>query len=64
MVRFYKPIMLQPICLNCHGPEEQLLPELKTTLDELYPEDQARNFKVGDLRGVFRVEMDPAVITP
>ncbi len=53
----YKPIMLQAVCLNCHGAEEQLLPELKTVLDELYPQDKARGFKVGDLRGAFRVEM-------
>lgn len=56
--RFYKPIMLQGLCLNCHGPEEALLPELKTVLDELYPEDKARGFKVGDLRGAFRVEIE------
>lgn len=61
-VRYYKPIMLQPICLNCHGPEEQLLPELKTVLDELYPEDQARNFQVGELRGVFRVDLTPEAL--
>jgi hypothetical protein len=57
-VRFYKPIILQEVCLNCHGSDEQFLPELKKTLDELYPGDQARGFQVGDLRGVFRVEME------
>lgn len=53
----YKPILLQPLCVNCHGAEEQLLPELVTVLDDLYPEDRARGFKVGDLRGAFRVEI-------
>lgn len=57
-IRVYKPIMLQPVCLNCHGPDEQLLPDLKTLLDELYPEDRARGFQVGDLRGGFRVEIE------
>lgn len=56
--RVYKPIMLQPVCLNCHGADEQLLPELKTVLDDLYPEDRARGFKVGDLRGAFRVDIE------
>ena len=57
VVRFYKPIMLLPVCINCHGSDEQLIPELKTELDELYPGDQARDFRVGDLRGAFRVEL-------
>jgi hypothetical protein len=54
----YKPIMLQPLCLNCHGPEDQLLPPLKAVLDDLYPEDKARGFQMGDLRGAFRVEIE------
>lgn len=56
--RFYKPILLKPLCLNCHGPEEQLLPELKVVLGNLYPDDKAKGYKVGDLRGAFRVEIE------
>ena len=53
---FYKPIMVQAICLKCHGKTETLAPKLITLLDEKFPEDKARGFSEGDLRGVFRVE--------
>ncbi|HKK71373.1 MAG TPA: DUF3365 domain-containing protein [Candidatus Krumholzibacteria bacterium] len=43
------------LCLNCHGPESTLEPELKGRLDELYPQDRATGFEVGDLRGAFVV---------
>lgn len=43
------------LCLNCHGAESSLEPELKGRLAELYPQDQATGFEVGDLRGGFVV---------
>jgi len=55
---FYKPIMVQVICLKCHGRTETLAPKLVTLLDEKYPEDKARGFSEGDLRGVFRVKVE------
>lgn len=41
-------------CLTCHGSE--LNPAVKTKLTELYPNDQAKGFKQGDLRGAFIVK--------
>jgi hypothetical protein len=38
-------------CLNCHG--ESISPEVDAKLKALYPNDQARGFKEGDLRGAF-----------
>jgi hypothetical protein len=49
--RYMKAIPTGGICLNCHG--EQLKPEVAAKLDELYPKDQARGFKPGDIRGAF-----------
>lgn len=54
------PIRLQAKCLGCHGERDQLLPEIRTALDELYPTDRATGFAEGDLRGWFWVEV-PAV---
>lgn len=51
------PIRLQAKCLGCHGQREQLLPEIRTALDELYPADRATGFDEGDLRGWFWVEV-------
>lgn len=55
---FYRPITLQPLCLNCHGtPNEQILPETLAVIDSLYPADKARNYRIGDLRGMWHVAM-------
>ena len=51
---YVEPILLQPLCLNCHG--EQLAPNVASRINELYPEDRAVGFDVGDFRGVFWVE--------
>lgn len=49
--RYMKAIPTAALCLNCHG--ETLSPEVDAKLKELYPNDQARGFKEGDLRGAF-----------
>lgn len=54
--RFYKPLIVQELCTKCHGPSEMMGAELKALIDQLYPEDQARNYKVGDIRGAIAVE--------
>ncbi|MCA9190671.1 MAG: DUF3365 domain-containing protein [Planctomycetales bacterium] len=51
------PIMLKPQCLACHGASESLAPEISDKLAALYPEDQAKGFADGDLRGWFWVEI-------
>ena len=43
------------LCLQCHGMEEDLAPELLARLNELYPGDIATGFSEGDLRGAFVV---------
>ena len=49
--RYMKAIPTAALCLNCHG--ETLSPEVDAKLKELYPNDQGRGFKEGDLRGAF-----------
>jgi hypothetical protein len=48
---FAKPIVLQPMCVACHGSVEQISPEVKAKLSELYPNDKAVNYQPGQLRG-------------
>lgn len=52
VVRYMKAIPMggEP-CVTCHG--GNLQPELAAKIDELYPEDQARGFQPGELRGAF-----------
>ena len=49
--RFMKAIPTGEVCLACHG--SNLSPELVETLDKAYPQDQARGFALGDIRGAF-----------
>lgn len=42
--------MAQP-CLACHG--RAIEPELAALIDQRYPDDQARGFGEGELRGAF-----------
>lgn len=52
--RMMKAIPTAEVCTKCHGAE--IAEPLAAKLDELYPEDQARGFKVGDLRGAFTLK--------
>ncbi|MAD43713.1 MAG: glutamate synthase [Oceanospirillaceae bacterium] len=49
--RYMKAIPTGGLCVTCHGAE--LSEPVKARLAQLYPEDQARGFSVGDLRGAF-----------
>lgn len=52
--RYMKAIPTGEICLNCHG-GETVKPEVEARLAELYPDDKARGFSVGDIRGAFTI---------
>lgn len=46
------------LCLNCHGSKEsEIAPDTWKVLQEKYPEDQAFNHKVGDLRGMWSIRL-------
>lgn len=49
--RYMQAIPTGGLCLTCHG--AVLTPEVIRTLDETYPEDRARGFSLGDIRGAF-----------
>ncbi len=51
--RYMKAIPTQEICLTCHG--SQIAAPVVEKIESLYPEDQARGFEKGDLRGAFTV---------
>ncbi|MDH5766256.1 MAG: DUF3365 domain-containing protein [Gammaproteobacteria bacterium] len=41
-------------CLMCHG--EKARQDIDSKLSELYPEDKARGYKTGDIRGAFTLK--------
>jgi len=50
--RYMKAIPTQGLCLACHG-GEAVTPAVELALKKYYPDDQARRFKEGDIRGAF-----------
>lgn len=55
-IHFFKPIILQAMCLNCHGiPGQQIADRTLSRIRQLYPADRAVNFKEGDLRGAWHI---------
>jgi len=55
-VKVYIPIMIEKVCLNCHGKIGQ---ELKASTYEVikkyYPNDEAIDYSEGDLRGIWSI---------
>jgi hypothetical protein len=55
-IAFYAPIMMQDLCLKCHGKlGETLKAEDYAVIQELYPEDKAIGYATGDLRGIWSI---------
>jgi len=57
---FYAPIIMGiPTCLKCHGnTEADIEPEVLQVISKKYPADKATGFKMGELRGLFKVEFE------
>lgn len=59
-VHYFKPIMLQAMCKNCHGnPDADIPPEALAEILKRYPGDSAVGFKEGDLRGIWHLVFTP-----
>lgn len=57
-VRLVSPLMTNELCVTCHG--EEIAPPILAAIEERYPDDEARGYQIGDLRGVVwaRAECD------
>ncbi len=53
LFRYMKAIPVGEVCLMCHG--TALNHDIVAALDKLYPEDMARGFEIGEIRGAFTV---------
>ena len=58
---YTKPILLNnPLCLNCHGSVgSQINNETHQIIQKYYPLDQAVDYQLGDLRGMWTIKFDP-----
>lgn len=54
---YYQPILIgMPTCLKCHGtPGEDIDALTLAAIDSLYPNDKARNYQMGELRGMWKI---------
>lgn len=53
----YKPILVSSKCLNCHGNNQKRNPEAYEIISKKYPNDKAIDYKSGDFRGAFLVDI-------
>ena len=54
---YYSPIITMDACLQCHGQVgSNILAQNYETIQELYPNDNAIDFKTGELRGIWSLE--------
>lgn len=59
---FYKPMIMENLCLICHGDENMRAPSATKLVNKLYPDDQAIGYKEGDFRGLIRIKFyEPAL---
>ncbi len=54
--RYAKALVMQPVCVNCHGPADNLSPEVKAKLAAEYPDDKATGYSPGMIRGVLSIK--------
>jgi hypothetical protein len=54
--RFMKAQGAGNLCLNCHG--AKVSPEVEAALKEKYPDDKARGYSLGQIRGAFSLAKD------
>ncbi len=54
--RYMKAIPVQEPCALCHG--KNIPPSVTNKIDTLYPEDQAKGYEIGELRGAFTVKIE------
>ena len=54
--RYMKAIPTAELCLSCHG--TTLEPAVRSALRQHYPDDQARGFQTGDIRGAFSLRRE------
>ena len=60
----YYPIISNAMCLQCHGvPNQDITSTTMEKIQSLYPDDQAINYAVDELRGIWVIEM-PQKQTP
>lgn len=58
-IRHFEPIIMKPLCLNCHGVVQRgdIAPATREEIRRRYPDDRAYDFNLNELRGAWVVYM-------
>ena len=59
LFRYMKPIVVQGVCLSCHGDPGSISREVAGILSARYPDDTATGYSAGQLRGAVSVTIQP-----
>lgn len=57
-LRYYRPVPVMATCLACHGSGDEIPANVRSAIARDYPQDEAVDFKEGDLRGTIVVTFD------
>jgi len=52
---FYYPILTNSMCLQCHGKPGDISPEVKASINNLYPDDMATGYDINEVRGIWSI---------
>jgi hypothetical protein len=56
---YYKSILIgMPTCLKCHGNDKEIDQQTLEIINDRYPGDQAKGYKMGEFRGAWKIEFD------
>ncbi len=50
-LRYMRVLPMQPVCMSCHGPAEQISESIRSQLAHDYPHDKATGIALGKVRG-------------
>lgn len=53
--RYVRPILVENLCLSCHGAPDQIPEDVRRVLESNYPGDRATGYAAGDLRGIVSI---------
>jgi hypothetical protein len=53
--RYVSPILVEDLCLSCHGTSDQIPKDVRRVLEANYPGDSATGYAKGELRGLISV---------
>lgn len=53
--RYARSIAVEPLCLACHGPANEISRAVRSQLASDYPQDKATGFRAGQLYGILSI---------